>query len=276
MRCLEVAPLTWPVIVQHYLHLERRPQGRSLCSRPHSGESGRRQARGEASRPPALGLRLPQSWCCRSPTCQLPQSREAQDAGALRAARRACPQSRGGRRTCASVVDPARGWDRPRQAGEGGGGLYLWKKEKSEAGERSKVCLWPGRICPRQRQESPVKTQSPAHQPPAHQPRGESAHPGDRRGPRTPACCRALGGRRGRGQRRGWGWGRPSSGDAGRLASPPEAKVFSLAQPHAQASDTASRPRSPVPGRRLTPRHRSGPAVCPSMPRTAWPFPLGL
>lgn len=81
MRCLEVAPLTWPVIVQHYLHLERRPQGRSLCSRPHSGESGRRQARGEASRPPALGLRLPRSWCCRSPTRQLPQSREAQDAG---------------------------------------------------------------------------------------------------------------------------------------------------------------------------------------------------
>lgn len=62
----------------------------------------------------------------------------------------------------------------------------------------------------------------------------------------------------------------------GRLASPPEAKAFSLAQPHAQASDTASRPRSPVPGRRLTPRHRRGPAVCPSMPRTAWPFPLGL
>lgn len=62
----------------------------------------------------------------------------------------------------------------------------------------------------------------------------------------------------------------------GRLASPPEAKAFSLAQPHAQASDTASRPRSPVPGRRRTPRHRRGPAVCPSMPRTAWPFPLGL
>lgn len=87
-----MAPLTWPVIVQHYLHLERRPQGRSLCSRSHSGESGRRQARGEASRPPALGLRLPRSWCCRSPTRQLPQRREAQDAGALRAARRAYPR----------------------------------------------------------------------------------------------------------------------------------------------------------------------------------------
>lgn len=62
----------------------------------------------------------------------------------------------------------------------------------------------------------------------------------------------------------------------GRLASPPEAKAFSLAQPHAQASDTASGPHSPVPGRRRTPRHRRGPAVCPSMPRTAWPFPLGL
>lgn len=136
MRCLEVAPLTWPVIVQHYLHLERRPQGRSLCSRPHSGESGRRQARGEASRPPALGLRLPRSWCCRSPTRQLPQSREAQDAGALRAARRACPQSRGGCHTCASVVDAARGWDRPRQAGEGGAFTYGRKKRAKQAKDR--------------------------------------------------------------------------------------------------------------------------------------------
>lgn len=134
------------------------------------------------------------------------------------------PPARGGRRTCASVADVRGGGTGPRQAG--GGGLYLWKKEKSEAGERSKVCLWPGRICPRRRQESPVKTQSPAHQPPAHQPRGESAHPGDRRGPRTPACCRALGGRRGRGQRRGWGWGRPSSGDAGTTGQPPGSEGF--------------------------------------------------
>lgn len=82
----------------------------------------------------------------------------------------------------------------PPQAGRGGGGLYLWKKEKSEAGERSKVCLWPGHICPLRRQESPVKSQSPAHQP-----RGESAHPGDRRGP--PHTCVLQGAR---GTARAW------------------------------------------------------------------------
>lgn len=128
MRCLEVAPLTWPVIVQHYLHLERRPQGR-----PHSGESGRRQARGEASRPPALGLRLPRSWCCRSPTRQLPQSREAQDAGALRAARPRLPPARGGRRTCASVADVRGGGTAPGRPGVGG-----WPLPMEERKERSR------------------------------------------------------------------------------------------------------------------------------------------
>lgn len=46
---------------------------------------------------------------------------------------RACPQSRGGCHTCASVVDAARGWDRPRQAGEGGAFTYGRKKRAKQA-----------------------------------------------------------------------------------------------------------------------------------------------
>lgn len=138
MRCLEVAPLTWPVIVQHYLHLERRPQGRSLCSRPHSGESGRRQARGEASRPPALGLRLPRSWCYRSPTRQLPQSREAQDAGALRAARRACPwRGEGVTRALLwwTLLGGGTGPGRP------GGGAFTYGRKKRAKQAKDRRCV---------------------------------------------------------------------------------------------------------------------------------------